>query len=76
MLTVLSTCPPHGVSLPSYNVIIVKLITSLQKGKIMVIEDAKDTEAMATLGGGGAHDSHMLDHPWGSIRMKQVQVCL
>jgi UDP-N-acetylmuramoylalanine-D-glutamate ligase len=52
------------------------MITSHQKGKIMVMEDAKATKAMATLDAVGALDSHTLHHTWGSIRMKQVRVCL
>jgi hypothetical protein len=42
----------------------------------MEMKDAKATEPMASLGRDRAHDLHMLDHPWGSIRKKQVRVCL
>jgi hypothetical protein len=41
------------------------------------MEDAKAIEAMATLHQDGPHDdSHALQHPWGSMRSKQVWVGL
>jgi hypothetical protein len=49
------------ISMLSCKVIVLKMITSLQKGKIMVLEDAKVIESMATHGGDGALDSYMLD---------------